>query len=601
MNTCEPVAAMRSPSPLLRAVVLAAALPAAPAWATSALPFPRPLDSYAGGRGVLDQLALRIDAEPFNLVATLIFLAAITHTFMTGWLASAARRLEARHREVTAAGRARPAPGGARLLALLGEIETVFGIWGMALLLAIVAHHDWGTAVGYMGSLNFTEPMFVVVIMTLAATRPILRLAAVLIGTVAGWFGGGIQAWWWTLLTVGPLLGSFITEPAAMTITALLFAERFYALEPGTRLKYATLGLLFVNLSVGGTLTHFAAPPVLMVAGPWGWDTPHMLAAYGWKAMLGIIAANALYFLIFRTELAALQARFAERMLEAEIRKNFLDRATLDRETDIAGAEINRETGFVHTVREQVAAISARVAARIEADFMARIAGRGVAPELARRVFRERYAENERSRLRGDMPFLLPAGQRGTVADPDWDARDDPVPPWVTAAHVGFMAWTVANAHHPELFVPGLLFFLGFAEVTAPYQNRIDLKTPMLVGFFLGGLVVHGGLQGWWIAPLLVSLGDGELMWSAALLSAFNDNAAITYLATLVPNLSPAAQYAVVAGAVSGGGLTVIANAPNPAGLAILKPHFADRFSPGALLAAALAPTLILLGIFAAF
>lgn len=36
-------------------------------------------------------------------------------------------------------------------------------------------------------------------------------------------------------------------------------------------------------------------------------------------------------------------------------------------------------------------------------------------------------------------------------------------------------------------------------------------------------------------------------------------------------------KYAVVAGAVTGGGLTVIANAPNPAGMTILKPCFKDE------------------------
>jgi hypothetical protein len=59
-----------------------------------------------------------------------------------------------------------------------------------------------------------------------------------------------------------------------------------------------------------------------------------------------------------------------------------------------------------------------------------------------------------------------------------------------------FLAWTIFNTHYPGLFISGLLFFLGFAQVTAPFQNRIDLKPPLLVGFFLGGLVVHGGVQG---------------------------------------------------------------------------------------------------------
>ena len=58
------------------------------------------------------------------------------------------------------------------------------------------------------------------------------------------------------------------------------------------------------------------------------------------------------------------------------------------------------------------------------------------------------------------------------------------------------------------------------------------------MGFFLAGLVIHGGLQGWWIGPVLRSLAENPLFLGSTLLTAFNDNALITYLATLVPNLA---------------------------------------------------------------
>ena len=134
--------------------------------------------------------------------------------------------------------------------------------------------------------------------------------------------------------------------------------------------------------------------------------------------------------------------------------------------------------------------------------------------------------------------------------------------------------------------------FIGFLRATAPYQSRLELKSPLLVGFFLAGLVIHGGLQGWWIAPVLASLSEEPLFATATVLTAFNDNALITYLATLVPDMSEAAKAAVVEGAVTGGGLTVIANAPNPAGQALLARHFGGAVSPLGLLAGALLPTL---------
>jgi hypothetical protein len=198
--------------------------------------------------------------------------------------------------------------------------------------------------------------------------------------------------------------------------------------------------------------------------------------------------------------------------------------------------------------------------------------------------------------FRGELRQLA-----GRPPVPDIDLPDEesaapgllPVPAWVTAVHVVFMAWTVLNAHYPVLFVAGFLFFLGFARATAAYQSRVELRTPLLVGFFLAGLVIHGGLQGWWIGPVLGSLTRTPMFLIATLLTAFNDNALITYLATLVPHLDEPLKLAVVGGAVAGGGLTVIANAPNPAGQALLARFFGGAVSPIALLAAAIGPTLV--------
>jgi hypothetical protein len=173
-----------------------------------------------------------------------------------------------------------------------------------------------------------------------------------------------------------------------------------------------------------------------------------------------------------------------------------------------------------------------------------------------------------------------------------------PVPAWVTAVHVLFIAWTVVNSHYPVMFLAGFLFFLGFARATAAYQARVELRAPLLVGFFLAGLVIHGGLQSWWIAPVLASLTEHKLYLGATVLTAFNDNALITYLATLVPNLDERLKLAVVEGAVTGGGLTVIANAPNPAGQALLGRFFDGAILPVWLAAGALFPTLIAIAVF---
>src|SRR5882762_10987004 len=316
------------------------------------------------------------------------------------------------------------------LLHLLGEVEAVFGIWCVPLLIAIRLLKGPRSAEAFLGGVDFTEPMFVFVVMAIASTRLILLFAERLMGLFASLGGGTPLSWWLSTLTVGPILGSFITEPAAMIICALLLSRRVLDLGTSPRLRYATLGLLFVNVSVGGTFTHFAAPPVLMVASKFGWDTAFMAGHFGWKAAVGIGIANAGFGLLFRPELAS-------------------------------------------------------------------------------------------------MPR--------TSAIPDGPERR--VPPSITAVHLGFLALTVYAAHTPAIFVGAFLFFLAFHAATAPYQDPLDLRAPLLVAFFLAGLVVHGALQQWWIAPVLGSLQELPLFIGAMALTTVNDNAAITYLSSLVPGL----------------------------------------------------------------
>jgi hypothetical protein len=561
--------------------------------------FPPDLGSYGDKdmSSIFEILQNRIRQEPFNLVAFLLFLGAIVHTFLTGRFMVIAHQWAHDHEEKIKQGLAPRGSvhHGAELFHFLGEVEVVFGIWAAGLVAAIVFFFDWNTAKTYiLFKVNFTEPMFVVVIMTLASTRPILLISEKLMWKIAGMMGGTLTAWWWAILTVGPILGSFITEPAAMTISALLLANWFYAMQPSTKFKYATMGLLFVNISVGGTLTSYAAPPVLMVVAPWKWDTAFMLTHFGWKAVLGILVANLSYYFVFRAELKALQHKFSMQSLKEEIQKRYLKRADVEDMVDECISRLGDRFNFVNAFATQLANAQDDVAQRIETRAVQDLEKKGVDREMARQAFQERRKEIQLRRMRQDMPALLPPKARPPFVDPDWDRRDDPVPLWVTAVHIGFMGWTIINAHYPAFFIPGLLFYLGFAQVTAPYQNRLDLKPALLVGFFLGGLVVHGGLQGWWIEPVLSNLSEIPLMLGSTILTAFNDNAAITFLSTLVPDFSDAKKYAVVAGAVAGGGLTIIANAPNPAGLSILKSFFDEEVSPGNIFLAAALPTAIL-------
>jgi len=473
--------------------------------------FPKPLESYQtpAGSSVVQTILSRAQEEPVNVIATIFFFCAIIHTFLAPAFMRLSHRWRDEHREKLAstnvkvhAAAAEDRNFKAEIFHFLGEVEAIFGIWVLPLILTLTWFKGWEITNGYLShKVNFTEPIFVVIIMSIASTRPVLTVAEQALAFFARLAGGSTIAWWWSLLTVGPLLGSIITEPAAMTICALLLARRFYDLKPPTPLAYATLGLLFVNISVGGTLTHFAAPPVLMVASKWGWDSMYMLTHFGWKAVIGILVANFSYYFYFRSQLLNLH----------------------------------------------------------------------------------------------------PPKSGENLTDDLWENRKDPVPIPVTMVHLFFLAWTVFNAHYPVLFVGGFLFFLAFTAATEHHQNPLLLKPAILVGFFLAGLVVHGGLQAWWLEPILANLNEVPLLFGATLLTAFNDNAAITYLASFVPSLTEPMKLAVVAGAVAGGGLTVIANAPNPAGQSILSKYFEDGVSPIKLALAALVPTAIMLALFLLF
>jgi hypothetical protein len=149
-------------------------------------------------------------------------------------------------------------------------------------------------------------------------------------------------------------------------------------------------------------------------------------------------------------------------------------------------------------------------------------------------------------------------------------------------------------AHHPIIFLGLFLMFLGFAQAYEKYQSPLIVKEALLVGFFLAGLVLLGGMQRWWLQPIVSSLEPLALFAGATSLTAITDNAALTYLGSLITDISDESKYMLVAGAVAGGGLTVIANAPNPAGASLLKRGFADEtIGAGVLFLGAIGPTLL--------
>ena len=404
-----------------------------------------------------------------QLIAAILFALALAHTFATKSFERLADRF----------------PRHAGLWHFFAEVEVVFGLWALILILAMTFVSGGAEAIAYAESRTYTEPLFVFV-MVVAASKPVLESIRAVIATLARLVPlrtAVVRVW--LCLALVPLIGSFITEPAAMTLAALMLAPLIFRQDQGMPewIKYGALGVLFVNISIGGTLTSFAAPPVLMVAKTWGWDSAFMAATFGWKAALAVVVnATAITFLL-------------------------------------------------------------------------------------------------RTHIRDDDPNA---------------PKPDRIPPLVSAIHLAFLAGVVAFAHHPVIFMGLFLFFLGFTSAYEQYQNPLILKEGLLVGFFLAGLVVLGGMQQWWLQPIVSSLEPTALFLGATALTAITDNAALTYLGSLIVGMSDEAKYMLMAGAVAGGGLTVIANAPNPAGVSLLRDGFADEsIGLGGLLLGALPPTLM--------
>ena len=401
-------------------------------------------------------------------IAAGIFGLAVLHTFSTKYFEHLARTK----------------PRHAGVWHLLGEVEVVFGFWALVLALVMFILLGKEPTVEYLESRRFTEPLFVFAIMVVAATRPILQACGALVHKIAKTvLFSTPTVYYFLVLSLVPLLGSLITEPAAMTLAALMLRDSIFSKQVSERMKYATLGVLFVNVSIGGTLTPFAAPPILMVAATWNWDLIFMLNTFGWKALIAVILNASILTFLMRRELAGL-------------------------------------------------------------------------------------SENSSAQLTTPRTLVI--------------------------VHLAFLLGIVLFAHHPVVFMGLLLFFIGYTAAYSIHQDPLILRQALLVAFFLAGLEVLGGQQAWWIQSVLLKLNNEGAFYGAMMLTAITDNAAITYLASLVPGLSAEFKVALVSGAVTGGGLTLIANAPNPAGASILKGHLNEGVvHPGKLLLAAAIPTLI--------
>lgn len=417
-----------------------------------------------------------------ELLGTIFFAIAVIHTFMVG------KFLQISHRY--------PQDSmGRHVFHLLGEIEAVFAIWASIFMILYISLEGWKPAIEYQEGLSFVEPFFIFAIMVICSTRPILTVARQGILTISLFIQKifktpAVVTDLFVVMILGPLSGSFITEPAAMTVTAFMLNSMIS--KDAKKIIYPLIAFLFVNVSIGGALTPFAAPPILMVASKWGWDFNYVFTHLGWKSAVAVVINTVILLAFYRKQ-------FSENCVTLE-----------EVEKRITGSHVK-------------------------------------------------------------------------------------IPMGVTIVHLIFLVGVVVTGHYQNAFLGLFLLFLGVATVTQRYQDTLRLKESLLVALFLGGIIQFGAFQKWWLTPLISSMGDLALFKAAAGLTAITDNAALTYLGSQVEGLSEGSRYALVAGAIAGGGLTIIANAPNAAGYSILSRKFDGGIKPLNLLLAALVPTAVAL------
>lgn len=372
---------------------------------------------------------------------------------------------------------------------LLSEVEIVFGFWAFIFLALWSILQGLDEPLHYVNGLNMTEPLFIFAIMILASSRPLVVLAKTALLSMSEVFNRITKlninlVQFFILMSLGPLLGSFITEPAAITLVSLLLYRMLRAADE--KLLYGTLALLFVNVSVGGGLTHFAAPPILIVAQTWNWGLKDVFVNLGEAVILAVFLNTTLFTFLFKNKIK-------------------------------------------------------------------------------------------------------------TQMDPVKEDQN-PMPLWIIGCHLFFLVMLVVTAHYAKVFMGLFLVFVGFTTVTKNYQDGLKFREGLLVGFFLAGLIVFGSFQTWWLEPILSSIGQKTMYFVATGLTGITDNAALTYLGSQVPTLTEGMKWALVSGAISGGGLSILANAPNPAGFAILGSKFSgNTLHAGKLLIAALGPTMVVI------
>lgn len=375
---------------------------------------------------------------------------------------------------------------------LMSTIELVFLLWSVPLFFWFLYTEGYKGTMAYLNTRNYTFSMFIIVMWLLLGSKPISYAVEHAFAKIANIGRQSPKSWWLTVMFVAPLSTIFLRETGAIIIATTLLAKYFYDLSPSTRFSYATMGLLFSNVSIGGLLTTSSSRSLSMILRTLRWDNYEVMTHFGWKALLAICLSTTVYYYLFRRE-------------------------------------------FHHFPRK--------------------------------------------------IEHIINAGRK--------------IPIWIICVHIA-MAFAAMRFRSAPVLMGGVcIFYVFFHRLTVFYQNKIDFWKVCCLGVFFIGMSFVGGLQEWWILKLVKNSSDFGYMWAAYILSIFLDNVLVNLMMHDLPVVTDCYLYLVVAGCMSAGGLTLIANTPNIVSFATLRPFFQKpSFSFWKLFLASLFPSVLALMLF---
>lgn len=424
---------------------------------------------------------------PFEILTLIVFICAIIHTFLTPRLFLLSKKMAVKAEKGKKNWRIYHFCS--ELIYFASEVEVVFGLWVFPLIVAYPFFFSTKEVVNYINSHDYSAPFYFTVIMVIVGTRPILYFAEGLLEKLAKLGKDTPAAWWWTIMMAGPLLSIILKEPGAMTLSAIVLAHKFYHYKPSLKFQYATLALLFSNISLSALLNPYASKSLFLISSELRWEFQYLFFQFGWKALIAILLNNTTYFFFFRKEFQ-----------------------------------------------------------------------------------------------KSNFPKKIPLRKKSRHAPPLW----------ITIIHLIFVFLIAYNASYFPIFIAFFVIFLGFYRATSFYQDPLKLQPAILVGFFFASLMLHGELQAWWVSAIWNNLSPWMTLVSSTIFSTFIDDATLLYIFSKLPRplFENSINY-VIAGALSSGGLTIIANGPNLIGYSFLREFFGEKISFFPLFLAALLPTVI--------